>query len=166
MRNMHRLAAAMCAAAAAIICLGSASANEYEAGPIKIDRPWARPTIGSSKNSAAYMTLSNSGASADKLLAVKSDAAEHVALHESRMDGEIMRMVPVKDGIEVPPHGTVELKPLGLHVMLMGLRKPLKEGETFPMTLVFAKQGEVEVEVKVEKKPGAKKSGDDMHQHH
>ncbi|MCK5712158.1 MAG: copper chaperone PCu(A)C, partial [Hyphomicrobiaceae bacterium] len=72
----------------------------------------------------------------------------------------------VKDGIEVPPHGTVELKPLSLHVMLMGLRKPLKEGEEFPMTLVFAKQGEVEVEVKVEKKPGAKKSGDDMHQHH
>ena len=156
----------MCATAAAIICLSPASADENMAGPIKIDHPWARPTIGSSKNSAAYMTLSNSGDSADKLLAVKSDAAEHVALHESRMDGEIMRMVPVKDGIEVPPHGAVELKPLGLHVMLMGLRKPLKEGETFPMTLVFAKQGDVQFEVKIEKNPGAKKSDQGMHQHH
>ncbi|MEE8296853.1 MAG: copper chaperone PCu(A)C, partial [Hyphomicrobium sp.] len=94
MRNLRRLAATTFAAAAAVICLSPASANEYKAGPIKIDHPWARPTIGSSKNSAAYMTLSNSGASADKLLTVKSDAAEHVALHESRMDGEIMRMVP------------------------------------------------------------------------
>jgi len=165
MRNVHRLVATLAIAAATALS-SAAMADEFKAGQLTIDHPWARPTIGSSKNSAAYMTLSNSGASADKLLTVKSDAAEHVALHESRMDGEIMRMVPVKDGIEVPPHGAVELKPLGLHVMLMGLRKPLKEGEEFPMTLVFAKQGDVEVEVKVEKKPGAKKSDDDMHQHH
>jgi copper(I)-binding protein len=165
MRNVHRLVVTLAIAAATALS-SAAMADEFKAGQLTIDHPWARPTIGSSKNSAAYMTLSNSGASADKLLTVKSDAAEHVALHESRMDGEIMRMVPVKDGIEVPPHGAVELKPLGLHVMLMGLRKPLKEGEEFPMTLVFAKQGDVEVEVKVEKKPGAKKSDEDMHQHH
>ena len=165
MRNVHRLVATLAIAAATALS-SAATADEFKAGQLTIDHPWARPTIGSSKNSAAYMTLSNSGASADKLLTVKSDAAEHVALHESRMDGEIMRMVPVKDGIEVPPHGAVELKPLGLHVMLMGLRKPLKEGEEFSMTLVFAKQGDVEVQVEVEKKPGAKKSGGDMHQHH
>ena len=165
MRNLHKLAATL-AVAVATAFLSTAIAQEYKAGSLKIDHPWARPTIGSSTNSAAYMTLSNSGDKADKLLAVKSDAAEHVALHESRMDGEIMRMVPVKDGIEVPPHGAVELKPLGLHVMLMGLRKPLKEGEKFPMTLVFAKQGDVKVEVKVEKNPEAKKSGQETHQHH
>jgi len=165
MRNLHTLAASI-AMAAATGLLNTAIAHEYNAGTLFIDHPWARPTIGSSKNAAAYMTLSNNGDSADKLLAVKSDAAEHVALHESRMDGEIMRMVAVKEGIEVPPHGTVELKPLGLHVMLIGLRNPLKEGERFPMTLVFAKHGEVEVEVKVEKKSGANKSDDDMHQHH
>jgi len=165
MKNLHRLVAAL-AVATAIALSSAAMAHEYKAGSLMIDHPWARPTIGSSKNSAAYMTLSNSGDTTDKLLSVKSNAAEHVALHESRMDGEIMRMVPVKDGIEVPPHGAVELKPLGLHVMLVGLRKSLKEGEKFPMTLVFAKQGGVNVEVKVEKKPQEKKSGQDMHQHH
>ena len=74
-------------------------------------------------------------------------------------------MVPVKDGIEVPPHGTVELKPLGLHVMLLGLRKPLKEGDTFPMPLVFAIQGKAEVEVKVEDRPGTRKYVNGLHQH-
>lgn len=165
MSKLHKLAAILVITAATTLS-SAAAAHEFEAGQLTIDHPWARPTIGSSKNAAAYMTLSNSGGTADKLLAVKSDAAEHVALHESRMDGEIMRMVPVKEGIDVPPHGAVELKPLGLHVMLMGLRKPLKEGEKFPMTLVFAKQGDVAVEVKVENKPGAKKSDEDMHQHH
>ena len=165
MKNLRTLAASIVVAAATTVS-SAAIADEFKAGPLMIDHPWARPTIGSSKNAAAYMTLSNSGDSADTLLAVKSDAAGHVALHESRMDGEIMRMVPVKDGIEVPPHGTVELRPLGLHVMLMGLGKPLKEGEKFPMTLVFAKQGDVKVEVKIEKNPAAKQSDEDMHQHH
>jgi hypothetical protein len=165
MKKLCTLAASI--AIAAVATVSSATiAQEYKAGPLMIDHPWARPTIGSSKNAAAYMTLSNSGDSADTLLAVKSDAAGHVALHESRMDGEIMRMVPVKDGIELPPHGTVELKPLGLHVMLMGLGKPLEEGEKFPMTLVFAKQGDVKVEVEIEKNPAATKSNHDMHQHH
>lgn len=165
MKKLHRLVAALAIATATALS-SAAMAHEYKAGSLMIDHPWARPTIGSSKNSAAYMRLSNSGDTADTLLSVKSNAAEHVALHESRMDGEIMRMVPVKDGIEVPPHGAVELKPLGLHVMLVGLRKSLEEGEKFPMTLVFAKQGDVNVEVKVEKKPQETKSDPDMHQHH
>jgi copper(I)-binding protein len=165
MKKLHRLVAALAIATATALS-SAAMAHEYKAGSLMIDHPWARPTIGSSKNSAAYMRLSNSGDTADTLLSVKSNAAEHVALHESRMDGEIMRMVPVKDGIEVPPHGAVELKPLGLHVMLVGLRKSLEEGEKFPMTLVFAKQGDVNVEVKVEKKPQEAKSDPDMHQHH
>lgn len=165
MKKLHRLVAALALATATALS-SAGMAHEYKAGSLMIDHPWARPTIGSSKNSAAYMRLSNSGDTADTLLSVKSNAAEHVALHESRMDGEIMRMVPVKDGIEVPPHGAVELKPLGLHVMLVGLRKSLEEGEKFPMTLVFAKQGDVSVEVKVEKKPQETKPDPDMHQHH
>jgi len=165
MSKLHRLAVILAIAAATTLSI-AATAHEFKAGQLMIDHPWARPTIGSSKNAAAYMMLSNSGDSADTLLAVKSDAADHVTLHESRMDGEIMRMVPVKDGVEVPPHGAVELKPLGLHVMLMELREPLKEGEEFPMTLVFEKAGDVPVVVKVEKKTGAQKSDEDMHQHH
>jgi periplasmic copper chaperone A len=133
----------------------AATAQDYQAGPLKIDHAWARPSIGGTTNSSVYMTLSNSGDVADRLLAVKTDVASDVMLHESRMEGEVMKMVPLEKGVEVPAHGSVELKPLGMHVMLMGLRQPLKEGDTFPVTLVFEKQGEVPIKVKVTQQPAA-----------
>jgi copper(I)-binding protein len=106
----------------------TAIAHEFPAGPITIDDPRARASIG-------------------------ADVAERVSLHESREEGGVMKMGPVEGGIEVPAHGTAELKPLGLHVMLMKLNRPLKDGDTFPMTLVFEKQGKVPVEVKVQQAP-------------
>ena len=165
MKKLSRIAALFVGAAAVSVSC-AAIALEFEAGTLTIDHPWARPTIGSSKNAAAYMKLSNTGDTADKLLAVKSGVAENVSVHESRMDGDVMRMVRVKGGVEIPAHGSAELKPLGLHVMLMGLHRPLKAGDTFPMTLVFAKQGEVAIEVKVQKTPASEPSGHDMHEHH
>ena len=71
-------------------------------------------------------------------------------LHETRTEGDVSKMVHLEQGIEVPPHGSVELKPLGMHVMLMDLRKALKDGDTIPLTLVFEKQGDVAVEAKIE----------------
>jgi copper(I)-binding protein len=131
----------------------SALAQDAKAGPITISSPWARASIGEAKSSAAYMKIRNDGDAPDRLLAVKSDAADHVMLHESRMEGEVMKMVHVEGGIEIPAHGSAELKPLGLHVMLMGLKRPLKDGDTVPLTLVFEKQGEVPVDAKVGKAP-------------
>jgi len=148
MKTSTLAAAALLAAALATASL-SAAAQEYQAGPLTIIQPWARPSMGSVKNSAAYMKLTNSGDAPDRLMAVKSDIAEHVMLHESRMDGNVMKMVHVDGGVEVPAHGAAELKPLGLHVMLMGLQRPLIAGETFPATLVFEKKGEVGIDVKV-----------------
>lgn len=140
-------------------------AHDYKAGPLTIDHPWARTPIGSVPNTAAYMKLSNSGDTPDRLMAAKSDVAKHVMLHESRMEGDVMKMVHIKGGIPIPANGTTELKPLGLHVMLLGLKQPLKDGEMFPMTLVFEKQGEVPVEVKVETPDGEKKDGGAHHHH-
>jgi copper(I)-binding protein len=137
---------AACAAMAA-----AAVAEDFKAGPITIEQPWARPSLGDTTNSAAYMKIENSGDAPDRLLAVKTDAAETVMLHESRMEGDVMKMVHLPNGIEIPAHGSAELKPLGLHVMLMGLKKPLKAGDTLPLTLVFETQGEVAVKAKVGK---------------
>jgi copper(I)-binding protein len=137
----------MCAVTAA------ANAQQYKAGALTIDHPWARASIGEAKNSAAYMKISNSGDAPDRLTAVKTDAAEHVMLHESRMEGDVMKMVHLPNGVEIPAHGSAELKPLGLHVMLMGLEAPLKDGGTLPLTLVFEKAGEVPVTAKVGKAP-------------
>jgi hypothetical protein len=141
-RNVLLAIAALAAATAAL-------AEDFKAGPISIDAPWARPTIGDATSTAAYMKIENGADAADRLLAVKSDAADHVMLHESRMEGDVMKMVHVAGGIEIPAHGSAELKPLGLHVMLMGLKEPLKDGETLPLTLVFETQGEVAIAAKV-----------------
>lgn len=143
-RTLALAAVALTAAAS----LSATSAESFKAGPLTIDQPWARPSIGETANSAAYMKLENSGDAADKLLAAKSDVAGHVMIHESRMEDGVMKMAHV-NGVEVPAHGSAELKPLGLHVMLVGLNHPLKAGETFPMTLVFEKQGEVPITVTV-----------------
>jgi periplasmic copper chaperone A len=145
--SMRTLAAAI--AVALVSACTAAAADEIKAGAITIAAPWARPSIGEATNSAAYMKLSNSGDTSDRLLSVKSGAAQHTMLHESRMEGDVMKMVHLDGGVEIPAHGTVELKPLGLHVMLMGLKKPLKAGETLPLTLVFEKQGEVAIDAKV-----------------
>jgi hypothetical protein len=134
------LALAACVATAA-----QAVALDFKAGPLTVEQPWARASIGATKNSAAYMKISNSGDAPDRLLAVKSDQADSLMLHESRMEGDVMRMVHLSGGIEIPAHGSAELKPLGLHVMLMGLKAPLKDGATLPLTLVFEKAGEVPI---------------------
>ena len=139
----------------AIVIASLALAQEYQAGPLKIEHVWARPSIGDTTNGSVYMMLSNGGDAADRLLSVKTDAAENVMLHESRMEGNVMKMVPLENGVEVPAHGSAELKPVGMHVMLMGLRQPLKEGDTFPLTLVFEKQGEIPIKVNVTQQPTA-----------
>jgi copper(I)-binding protein len=163
MKALHRLAMALAAVAAVAAAPSAAVAQQYQAGPLTIEQPWARASMGDVKNTAAYMKIANSGEAADKLTAAKSEVAEHVMLHESRMEGDVMKMVHVEGGIEVPAHGSAELKPLGLHVMLMGLKRPLKEGETFPMTLVFEKEGEVGIEVKVGQAPASPAAGHEGH---
>ncbi len=133
----------------------AAAADGTTAGALTIEQPWARPTIGEATNSAAYLTISNSGDKPDRLTGVKTEVATDAMLHESRMEGEVMKMVHLQDGIEIAPHAKAELKPLGAHVMLMGLKQPLKEGETFPLTLTFATQGDVTVTVTVAKQAPA-----------
>jgi periplasmic copper chaperone A len=150
---------AMALLAIAATTTSAAIAQEYQAGPIKIEHPWARPSIGDMTNGSVYMTLSNGGDVADRLVAVKTDVASDAMLHESRMEGEVMKMVPLENGVDVPAHGSAELKPLGMHVMLMGLRQPLKEGDILPLTLVFEKQGEVPIKVNVTQQPAFDKSG-------
>ena len=126
-----------------------ATAHESKLGELMLDRPWARATPGAAKNGAAFMIIHNHGASPDRLLTAASEAAARVELHTHLNNNGVMQMREV-DAIDVPAGGMAELKPGGFHVMLMGLKKPLKEGESFPLTLTFEKAGSTTVEVKVE----------------
>ena len=100
-------------------------------------------------NSAVYMVLANGGAAADRLMAAQADVANAVEIHETRMEGDVMRMQQVEGGIEVPAGGQVELKPGGYHVMLIGLTRDLNVGDTFPVTLEFASGNTLTVQAEV-----------------
>ena len=115
---------------------------------IMIESPWARASVG--QNGAAYFTIANRGKTDVKVVGVTADVARHAGLHSHRMDGEIMRMRPLEN-IVVPAGTSVTLKPGGHHVMLMGLTHNLKQGEAFPLTVVFEKAGKMQVSVKIGK---------------
>lgn len=133
---------------AAALAPAGAWAHEYKLGNLLIGHPWARATPGNATNGAAYLSVTNNGTEADRLIKADTPAAM-AELHISRMDGGVMQMRPM-DGLEIPPGGTVTLSPGGMHVMLMGLTSPLKQGDKVPMTLTFAKAGAVTVDVLVE----------------
>jgi copper(I)-binding protein len=108
---------------------------------------WARPTVQGQTVGGGYFRI-HGGATNDRLLGASADIAQSVELHTMRMDGDVMRMRQL-DSVEVPAKQTVEFKPGGMHLMLIGLKTPLKVGNSFPMTLRFEKAGPVSVNVRV-----------------
>lgn len=99
-------------------------------------------------SAAVYFTLANSGAR-DRLLSVATEGVGKASLHETSMDGAIMRMRAIDDGIEIPERGRVRLSSNGLHVMIQGLAKPLSEGSSVKLTLRFERQGSVQISAPV-----------------
>jgi len=126
-----------------------AAAHEYKLGSLLLDHPWARASIGAAKAGAAYLTITNHGAEADRLVAAATPVARDASLHTHLMEEGVMKMRPV-EALEIAPGEPAVLQPGGLHIMLMGLTTPLVEGDSFPLTLTFEKAGSIEVEVKVE----------------
>ncbi len=119
-------------------------------GSLTIHHPWARAVPSAAvRNSAAFFTIENKGAP-DRLLAVSGTVADKIEIHTMVREAGVMRMREVK-ALDVPTNGKVELKPGGLHIMLIGLKAPLKEGDRFPLTLRFEKAGEVKLDVLAEK---------------
>ena len=136
---------------------------DARAADLSVEQPWARATPGRAPTGAAYLTLVNSGKEADRLVGASTPAAAKAELHghqpaanqpssaqASGHGGHVMEMRPVAQ-IEVKPGEKVVFKPDALHLMLVGLKAPLKEGERFLLTLRFARAGEVTIEVPVAK---------------
>lgn len=142
-------------------CTAPLAAHDTTAGTLRVEHAWARATAGMSKVGAAYLTVFNEGEEMDRLMAAASPVAKKVELHTAAMKGGVMTMRPV-EAVEVHPGEPVVLRPGGIHVMLMGLKRQLKEGETFPLQLAFEHGGVVEVVVAVQK---AGSMGPDSHGH-
>jgi periplasmic copper chaperone A len=149
MKNVVLILAALVLADA-----GAALAHDYKLGPIAIGHPWARPTAQGAKNAAAYLTLQNGAGEPDRLVAVNSPVAEKAQIHETSNDGGIMKMREAADGVTLAPGESVAFKPGGYHIMLVGLKNKLDDGQHIPLTLTFAKAGSINVEVYVEKASG------------
>ncbi len=118
---------------------------------ITVDKVWARPSIGAANSSAAYFTVTDAG-SPDRLVGVSTPAAALAELHESIDDHGVMKMRGIA-GVALEPGKPVNFAPGGYHVMLMGLTKPLKAGDSFPLTLRFEHAAPITVAVTVQTGP-------------
>lgn len=127
--------------------------------PIIVQNPWARATAGAATTGAAYLTLS--ATAPNRLVAATSPIAERVEIHEVINDGGVMRMRAVV-GIAITPDKPATLAPGGVHIMLLNLRQPLRQGESFPLTLTFAEGPAMTVQVPIQG-VGAMGSGHQSH---
>lgn len=126
------------------------AAHDYKHQGLKLDHPWTRATPPGAKVAGGYVTITNTGTQADRLIGGSFAMSERVEVHEMSVTDGVMRMQQLEKGLEIPPGGTVELKPGGLHLMFLGLTGGPREGERIKGTLSFAKAGDVEVEFAVE----------------
>jgi periplasmic copper chaperone A len=110
--------------------------------------PWSRPTPGAAKNGAVFLEIKAGAEVTDKLLSASGAVAENIEIHNHINDNGIMQMRRV-DAIEIGEGSSVKLVPGGYHIMLLGLKQPLKAGETFKLKLTFEKAGAIEVDVTV-----------------
>ncbi|MBN8198081.1 copper chaperone PCu(A)C [Thalassospira povalilytica] len=118
------------------------------AADIEIKDAWAKASLGQVRNGAAFLTVVNHGG-ADRIIGVRSDLADKTELHTHIMANNVMKMRQVEGGIDVPMHGEVLFKPGSYHVMMMGLKKPLEQGEMIQVTLEFEKAGDIPVMIHV-----------------
>ncbi|MCX9146019.1 copper chaperone PCu(A)C [Erythrobacter sp. WG] len=151
----HLLAVALLGSAALLASCNAApegdapAAAETAASIIAVAEPWSRATAEGQNAGGAFMTIANTGTAADRLTGGSTPVAGRVEIHTMTMEGDVMKMRQLADGLEVPAGGEVTLKPGSFHVMLMDLKQPLKAGDKVPLTLTFAGAGALETELEV-----------------
>ncbi len=137
-------------AATMLVCaVGSVAAAEYKAGSIEIDNAWSRATPKGASTGAGYLTIRNTGTQPDRLIGGSIDVAGGFQIHQMTMDQGVSKMREMKDGIEIKPGDTVELKPGSSHIMFVDLKRRLEKGERIKGTLTFERAGTVAIEYPV-----------------
>lgn len=136
--------------------------QSYKLGSLEIDQPWTRATPPTAKAGGGFLTITNKGTTADRLIAARSSVSDKVEIHEMKMEGSVMRMRELDKGVEIPPGATVALKPGGYHLMFMELKAPFAKDAKVPVTLVFEKAGSIDVVLDVQAM-GAAQPGQSRH---
>ncbi len=120
--------------------------------PIVASDAWARPTLKGTRTGAVYLMLSNHGSASDRLIGVSTPVAERAEVHEDVTANGVMSMKPVPE-LALPAGASTAIEPGRYHIMLMGMKKTLAAGDTFPITLTFASTPPLEVSVSVTRTP-------------
>jgi len=152
------------AALAALLIAGPAFAQEFKLGNLEIKDPWSRATPAGAKVAGGYFVVLNHGDTPDRLVAATAEIAGRAEIHEMSMQNGVMTMRPQPQGLAIPAHGEVALKPGSYHLMLLDLKRAPKQGEPFAGTLTFEKAGKVDVTFAVEG-IGAPARGDQARDH-
>ncbi|OCJ12537.1 hypothetical protein A6U86_05810 [Rhizobium sp. AC27/96] len=118
-------------------------------GDLDISGGYVRAMLPGQPVGGGYITIHNTGKTADKLTSVTSSEAGKVELHEMKMDGEIMKMREMKDGIAIPAGATVTLAPNTMHMMFKQVKTPFKKGGAVPVMLMFEKAGMIDLTLPV-----------------
>jgi hypothetical protein len=145
---MNMLRTALAAVLVLAVCACSEPPRQAQGGIAIVD-PWARATPAGATVGAGYMQIVNNGPSPVKLVGGQTPVAERVEIHMMSMEGGVMAMRSLPGGLDIPAGGTVSLAPGGLHVMMIGLRQPLAEGESVPLTLIFDTGARIDVRLAV-----------------
>jgi periplasmic copper chaperone A len=130
--------------------LGIGVLHAQSPSTIVVEKPFSRATPGGAQVGAGYMTITNKGTAADRLVSVSSPAAGKVQIHEMSMQDNVMKMRELTGGLQIEAGKTVSLSPGGYHLMMIELKAPLKAGDKVPVTLTFEKAGKVEVTLDVQ----------------
>jgi copper(I)-binding protein len=148
-----------------LIAPAPAHAQDIVKGDLVISSAWSRATPAGAAVAGGYLTISNKGTSAERLVSFTTELAGQPEVHEMTNEGGVMKMRPLKNGLIIPAGATVKLEPGGYHLMLLQLKKPLAAGQRFKATLVFEKAGRIEVEFEV-RAMGAGQQKSKGHHHH
>ncbi|MDE3028208.1 MAG: copper chaperone PCu(A)C [Paracoccaceae bacterium] len=114
-------------------------------GPLELSNGFSRATLPHAPVGGGFLTIKNTGSTADRLIGASSAVAGHVEVHEMKMVGDVMKMSQLRDGLPIPAGATVTLRPGGFHLMFMDLKQPLVQGKTVTVTLTFEHAGKVEM---------------------
>jgi periplasmic copper chaperone A len=133
------------ALAALLLIPNALAAEEATAGSIAVENAWSRATPAGAAVGAGYLTIKNDGSAPDRLMAASAAIAGQTEIHQMSMEGGVMKMRRLPDGLTVPAKGSVTLDPNGYHLMFMQLKGPLKEGEDFKGSLTFEHAGTLDV---------------------
>ena len=147
MHRMHRFPFHAIALAMVVLIFSAVSAAAEKT--IALEDAWSRATAQGVDIGVGFVTIKNNGDTPDRLVSASAASAERTEIHEMQMENGVMRMRPVTGGVPIPAGGSVVLGPGGYHLMFMGLKGPLKDGDAFPASLTFEHAGTLEVTFQV-----------------